>query len=458
MRTILVLLISVLTSLHIHGQGRNQFSKAEVREDLDYLYNALKNAHYNVFAYTTEADFNSTYENLKKAIKKDSLSLLEATNHLQKLTAKVKNGHTAIEFPGQAYAKFVYGGGKVFPLELAFEDGQALVRKNWSQNENIKTGDQVISINGTSMEVLLDSIGKQVSAERPYFRNVKIEMYSFPRFYWQVFGEEENFSVTIAGENGTESYRLAPIRALDDYEMKRNEVMNAQMNLKFLQNAAYLNPGNFGGNEKAYQKFIDSAFTEIKKHDVQNLIIDLRNNMGGNDSFSDYLVSYFAEEAFKWNSSFTLKTSQFLKENIRKTKDTTNPFWKEALEHANGEIYDYEFDVYQPQPKPRRFEGKVYVLVNRQSHSQSAVTAAQIQDYDFGTIVGEETGDYPSLYASIFSFNLPNTGIPVSVSKGYMVRVNGSKAEEGVIPDIMIRDHLLDEKDEILSALLEKLD
>ncbi len=100
--------------------------------------------------------------------------------------------------------------------------------------------------------------------------------------------------------------------------------------------------------------------------------------------------------------------------------------------------------------------GKVYVLVNRQSHSQTTVTAAQIQDYGFATIVGEETGEYPSLYASIFQFKLPNTQIPVNVSKGKIVRVNGSTVEAGVIPDIYIKDHLLDEEDEILEGLLQK--
>ena len=101
---------------------------------------------------------------------------------------------------------------------------------------------------------------------------------------------------------------------------------------------------------------------------------------------------------------------------------------------------------------------KVYVLVNRQSHSQATVTAAQIQDYGFATIVGEETGEYPSLYASIFQFKLPNTQIPVNVSKGKIVRVNGSTAETGVIPDIYIKDHLLDEEDEILEGLLKQIE
>lgn len=49
-------------------------------------------------------------------------------------------------------------------------------------------------------------------------------------------------------------------------------------------------------------------------------------------------------------------------------------------------------------------------------------------------------------------------GIPVKVSKGYIVRVNGSTEEQGVLPDVFIKDHLLDENDEILDGLLEKME
>ncbi|MDX1463499.1 MAG: S41 family peptidase, partial [Marinirhabdus sp.] len=83
--------------------------------------------------------------------------------------------------------------------------------------------------------------------------------------------------------------------------------------------------------------------------------------------------------------------------------------------------------------------------------------AAQIQDYKWATIVGEETAEYPNLYASIFQYELPKTGIPVNVPKGKMLRISGDETEHGVIPDIMIRDHLLDENDEILEGLIEKL-
>lgn len=369
----------------------------------------------------------------------------------------MNNGHTEIDFPAASYTTYAYGGGTLFPLEIAFENNKSLIRKNFSENPNLKIGSEIISINGVLMKDILAQIYPQVSAERTYFKNAKIEMISFPRLYWQVFGKQDQFQIKIRSKGIIKTYSIKAVNLIEDYEMQRTEVLNAKMELRFFDNSAYLNPGNFSGDEQKYQNCIDSAFVEINKRNSKNLIIDLKNNAGGNDSFSDYLVSYFADKAFKWNSEFTLKTSQFLKEHTRKHNDTTNAYFQQILSHDDGEIYNFEFDHYQPQPKSKRFTGAVYVLINRQSHSQSAVTASQIQDYNFGTIVGEETGDFPTLYASQFQYKLPNTGISVKVAKGRIVRVNGSKKQEGVIPDLTIKDHLLDEEDEILNTLLQKL-
>ena len=438
-------------------RGQSAFTKSQVREDLAYLRTSLEEAHYNLYAYTTKKEFDSIYSKVKKSINKDSLSLLEATSLFQNLISSVKNGHTEISFPGQAYGEYVYGGGTVFPLELAFEYNQALVRKNWSGNDEILKGAAVIAINGMPMSTILSRIYPLISAERPYFKNTKIELFSFPRYYWQAFGAQQNFDVVIRNGQTTQEYRLKAVPALEGYEMKRNETVMPERKLEFYGTAAYLNPGNFSGEELKYRAFIDSAFIAIKKHDASNLIVDLRNNLGGEDSFSDYLVSYFADKPFTWASELTLKTSALLKEDIRKNRDSTQAYWQEALSRKNGEQYSYELKMYPPQPAQKRFTGKVHVLINRQSHSQATVTAAQIQDYGFGTLVGEETAEYPTLYASVFRYQLPNTGVSVQVSKGQIVRVNGSTKEQGVVPDIFIKDHLLDEDDEILNGLLKSL-
>ena len=443
MKSISFITLFSLLSLYTAGQSNVKFSKEVILEDLKVLRESLQDAHYNLFAYTTETTFEAIYKQIKSSINKDSFNLLETTNLFQRLISSVNNGHTEIGFPGQSYRAYAFAGGTIFPLEIAFEADKPLIRKNWSDEDNIQIGSELLSINGIPIEKIIAKISPQISAERLYFKQAKIELYSFPRLYWQVFGQQEEFIVEVASGEENKTYSIKAVDLIEGFEVKRNEVLNAKMELKFLANIAYLNPGNFGGDEQKYQQFIDSSFLEINKQKPKNLIIDLRNNSGGDDSFSDYLVSYLADKPFKWNSSFTLKTSKFLKEHVRENYDTTNVYWKKALTHKNGEIYNYVFDEYQPQAKAKRYHGKVYVLINRQSYSQAAVTAAQIQDYKFGTLVGEETGDYPSLYASQFQYVLPNTAIQVKVSKGYIVRVSGNTEEKGVIPDLFIKDYFI---------------
>jgi hypothetical protein len=453
MKTTYLIIFSFLLTLPAVGQKK--FSRKEVTEDMQFLRKSLEEAHYSLYSYTTKKAFNQNFEKLKSSVTKDSLSLLETTSLYQAVISKVNNGHTEILFPGAAYIDYAYSGGTLFPLEIAFEDGKALIRKNWSDNNALERDAVVISINKQSPEDVLQKIYPLISAERYYFELAKIELISFPRLYWQAFGEHKVFEIEIQKNGTIEKHEINSIPVIEGYEMKRNEVFYEKRELKFLDDVAYLKPGNFGGNEEEYRWFIDSSFLEINSKNLPHLMIDLRNNLGGDNSFSDYLVSYIADRPFRWNSEFTLKTSAILKAHVRENYDTINPYWQSILTHEDGSIYTYEFEEYNPQPKEKRYSGDVYVLVNRQSHSQSAVTAAQIQDYKFATIVGEETADFPSLYASQYGYTLPHTGIEVKIAKGYIVRVNGSKKPEGVIPDIYIRDHLLDENDEIIDCLLK---
>ena len=223
---------------------------------------------------------------------------------------------------------------------------------------------------------MLDGIYPLISAERRYFKLAKLELFSFSRYYWQAWGDQKTVEVEIRTGEETETYELKSV-TVDDFNNRRNELNFAERTLSYLNNSAYLRPGNFGGDMKEFQGFIDSSFIEINKRKLPNLIIDLRNNLGGDEPFSNYLVSYIADQPFLWTSELTIKTSAILKAHVKKNYDISEPYWKKVLDNKDGSIYPYEYEPQQPQPKEKRFNGNVYVLVNRQSHSQSTVTASQ---------------------------------------------------------------------------------
>ena len=452
-----VLLLWILVPLFSLAQNSSNFAREAVLADLDYLYEALQQTHIDAFAYMSPKELEQAYQKTRATIIQDSLSGLEATELLQPFVAQLKNGHTAIPFPIPEYIAYASEGGSLFPLEVILHEGEYKVTANWSKESRIVPGTRLLAINGEPIAEIFKNLYRQLSGERLYYLQAKAEYFSLPRLYWQIYGPQDTFKVSVELSGQIQELELSSVAALDDFEYNRTDAVNAEMNLELTANAAILNPGSFKDDLNIYKAFIDSSFVEINKRNLPNLIIDLRGNGGGDDSFADYLTSYIADKPFKWCSEFKLRSSRQLKEALAPNRDTTSAYQNAIFSKAEGEVFDYDFPLYQPQPVSRRYQGKIYVLINRHSYSQAAVTAAQIQDYGWGTIVGEETAEYPSLYASVFNFSLPNTGIPVVVSKGLIVRVSGDRSERGVLPDIEIANNPFDSEDQQLKKLLQIL-
>ncbi|MCP2045411.1 S41 family peptidase [Pontibacter sp. HSC-36F09] len=441
-----------------------KFAATDVKADMVYAYETLQKAHFNLFAYVSKRDYDAAYNDLLNSIRKDSLSMLETTMLMQRLLAIGNVGHCEVDFPAGSYIAYATQGGTVFPLELAFEDGKAFVRKSYVPDFSIKAGDQLLQLNGKPIKKIQAAIHPYLSAERPYFKDAKLEFWSFPRYYWAVFGQQEKFKVKVKQASGKRSTHTLDAMTVMGYEASRGgEILKSERTFKCKEDVAYLHPGPFSSpepdGEAQFKAFVDSAFADINTRQARYLILDLRNNAGGHNTFSDYLIAYFADKPFRWFSDFTVKTSEVLKKQTRKEYPDAIPdeYTRQILENPDGTTFAYAQTMQQPMPEDRRFKGKVYVLVNRQSYSMAAVSGALIQDYGFGEIVGEETGDTPTLYAAQFSFQLPRTSVELKVPKGYIVRPNGDEKLAGLIPDHLVRDHLLDEEDEVLRYTLENL-
>lgn len=456
------LLIMLLSNISFAQISPAKLSAEDIKDDLRYLYHSLQASHYNLYAFQNKHSYDSLFNQLQSHVTTDSLTQLATISLYQQLVSFANTGHCEIDYPAQPYREYAFSGGTVFPLELAFEQGKVYIRKSFSSNTQVSTGDELLSIDNVSIDAIQKQLAPFISAERDYFKKAKMEFWSFPRLFFQLNGKKDSW--TIQTKNKRNKLVQSNIQAIPvlEYERGRHgEIVNPKKSLRFYGNIAYLNAGPFGSNEAdgetVFKQFIDSVFTVIREQKTEQLIIDLRNNPGGHNAYSDYLVAYFAHKPFQWSSQFSVKTSKLLKTQVSGQADTTDAFSKKILSYRDGQTFSYKFPSYLPVEKTKRYRGKIFVLVNRQTYSMAAVTAALIQDYKFGIIVGEETGDMPSLYASQFSFILPRTGITVKVPKGYITRVNGSKKSAGVQPIIYIRDHLLDDTDEILEGLLKKL-
>src|SRR5690606_33237662 len=174
-------------------------------------------------------------------------------------------------------------------------------------------------------------------------------------------------------------------------------------------------------------------------------LIDLRANPGGDNSFSDHMVAWFADRPFRFSSSFRIKVSDAAVAANRKRldaqgggRDTVSA--QLAAAYAGkppGSIVPYDVPEVAPRPAPR-FDGEVYVLIDRHTYSNAVLVAATVQDYGFATILGEESSDLASTYGAMETFTLPRTGIEVGFPKARILRPSGDPRPRGVIPDTAI--------------------
>ena len=82
---------------------------------------------------------------------------------------------------------------------------------------------------------------------------------------------------------------------------------------------AYFRPGPFYNTEPGtdnpwdsnrFKAFVDKSFKDLQVNPAQTLIIDLRNNPGGTNSFSDHLVKQVADRPFSFSSDFRVRISR----------------------------------------------------------------------------------------------------------------------------------------------------
>lgn len=73
------------------------------------------------------------------------------------------------------------------------------------------------------------------------------------------------------------------------------------------------------------------------------------------------------------------------------------------------------------------------------TYSSAGILCTMVADNALGTIIGEESTFSPTHYGNILSWELPNTGIPGSVSHKLFRRPDSARdAERSLRPDVVL--------------------
>lgn len=480
----LLLLQSLLMSSARADEASEQtFVPEVVQTEFDELYLRLQADHFNLYVHRPKAEYDALYRHMRASFTRP-LNLIQMQKQFQRFVAFGKVAHARIDALQANYGVYRQNGGKALPLALRIVDGIAYVAQNNSGVASIAAGDVILSLNGTPMKQILNNLGTQVSADNDYLLHTLLELY-FPALLWQQDGVQDHYVMSFQHGTGQAFELTVPTRS-------RAEMLTAmalqpkQLELDWDQreahvmadDVAYLRPGPFYNNDanatdiwdnSAFKTFLDKSFQDFQQAGVKKLIIDLRDNPGGDNSFSDCLLSWFANKPFHFASDFQIRVSPdtTASNRARLTQTAANEShsgndiskeFDELYQHSkNGEIVHYKIPMMAAR-SDKSFQGSVFILINRRSYSNNVMVAAMAQDYGFAKIIGEETSDLASTYGAMEQFTLKRSGIVVGYPKAHIIRPNGKTESRGVIPDIKIKTPIIETPDDpVLQEVVKRV-
>jgi hypothetical protein len=417
----------------------------QAREDIRYLRDSLELVHPNLFFHQSQARFEAALAAVAKGVSNET-SDEDLYRSLAPIVASIGDGHTNLDPYTTDYQHFRDSNGRLFPLELRFANAEAVVVANYGPEDIVPVGSEVESIQGLTIERFLDVLGKYVGAEERALktsfiaRDLRADM-------WHA-GLRAPFLVRYRDRSGREQVvrlrgtTLASIHRWDNSQAGYDALVAYRLSYADHGNVAVLTIHSFD-NPDGWQSFIAHLANGLTKHRTRALVIDIRNNSGGDTGVSDALLKVFASTRFRDFSTIDTMVSSLTKKSYGKA-DYINIYGQEAWKTASGTILHANVDYMAPASPDALFHGKVYLLVGPGTFSTAAIFAAAAQDAHLATIVGTESGGLPTLYGELFTFTLPNSHLEVSVSTKYFVRPSGDTAPHGVIPDRLLTETVTD--------------
>jgi len=453
MKKISIILSIVLLSVgYTFGQSTDTlklFSVQELRADVDSLTKYIEETHPNPFYKFPRKEFYKEVDSIKSMIN-TPMSVIDFYLAIDTLIVKLEDGHTNIDIPIERYMK---SNPCMFPYFVTLSVNQpfiSVIRPYKTIISEIPSGAEIININGIESKNIVKDIIKCNSGESEMFRLKRGEFYFF-LYLNKLFGMKDSYLVKYKINNEIETKTINGIK-YDSLVKRQKQDTTKVIKTKLKDYTLKLIPETktaiidfISFNEpKKFKLFIDSAFRQIKDNKIENLIIDIRYNGGGDSGIGDEFFQYISPCTFKQFSKEIIKYSRLQKEDYKniRVKFMQDSSCLKTLTKPNGLIEDISAEdstSIKLHDNPLRFQGNIYLLTSAGTFSSAASFAQCFKYYKMGKIIGEETGGWIVCYGDNISTFLPNTKLDLTISHKLWYGVGAKENDfHGTIPDIIV--------------------
>ena len=288
----------------VYYTDEDMLSPLEMREDVDTLISVILDVHPNPFASLSREEF----EALKNRIYEqtlDSMSIVEFWELLASFVAKLGDGHTYVFLPRDIFYRdlFIRDEKIIFPFAIKIYKDTLIVLKNYSNEEDIKPGDLIVSINNVPTEAIVDSLITFTSGELRHFR-VSLAKKMFKGMLYYIYGWKDTFNIKVLRRDKVIKYTIAAgdrelfERMLKDYPGNRGDAFEFR-EMPDLRTAVLVIRTFAAEYREKFNKFLKESFRKIQKQGYKYLIVDVRENLGGSTDVVEDLLSYINDKPYR---------------------------------------------------------------------------------------------------------------------------------------------------------------
>jgi|GEM_PF-467858 len=409
----------------------NKFTPTQLKQDLQSLRDFIDATHPDVSHSASPVLLEQAYANITNSLTKP-MTANEFWHQTAKLNPLFNDAHWSINLPEAQsdMPQVIERTGGVFPLEVHMKpDGELTVLALAGGGETPWRGATIESINGVLAPLLSRQLLAMRHGDTPLNR-ANLLGPSFQLYYASVFGTPAEFTLQLKQNDQVSAVKL-PASKQAAVIGKTSKKFADNFSYRALNtNTAYLKLGTFNWpDEQEIGTFAKDAFSKIQQSGANTLMIDIRENRGGNDSaWIDHVMPYLADRPFRvgsWNK----------KKVIASRANATEPV---------GLVIESEFKTwYQPQlTNPLRFKGKVVLLTGRRTYSSAVQFSNVMQDFGFATLVGESSYARARSTGGIQFFTLPHSKLEIIVPRFWSARPQGGFTEQLQTPDWLMPDEV----------------
>jgi hypothetical protein len=443
---------------------QHKYTKKQLQEDYRVFRGVLEESHPSLYWFTPKDSMDYYFEDGFRHIN-DSMTELQFRNVLSFVVSKIHCGHTAVKY-SRKYGRYLDTARiKMFPLSFKVWSDSVAITANINRKDSIlKFGTLVTAIDGYNIKKLTDTFMNYISGDGNSI-NGKYQSLSnsgaFGGLYRNIIGMKDQIAVTYLDSTGTEQTVTVPVfdpaakdtakRVASGKPAVKPPKEGTRSLIPFTSrlvqidtslSSAYMTLHTFGRGNKL-RSFFRTTFRELKKRNIQHLVVDVRMNGGGDAGISTLLTRYLADKKFKLADSLyaVRRTSKYRK------YISWQPFYWSLMQFVTHRKKDglYHFGYFERHyfhPKKRHhFNGDIYLVTGGNSFSATTLFVKTLQGQKNVKVIGEETGGgaYGNSAWMIPDVTLPNTKLRFRLPKFRLVMDKDLvKDGRGIIPDIQV--------------------